>query len=288
MTAIIWGADGQDGFYLSSLLKEQGIEVIGIGRSAATEHVDITNFEEVAEKVRLHRPDYIFHLAANSTTAHSAWKENHDTISTGSVNILEAVRQFAPESRVFLSGSGLQFVNNGNPIRETDAFFASSIYAVCRIHTVYVARYFRSLGVKAYVGYFFNHDSPLRSERHINKKILLAAQRIASGSNEKLQIGDVDVQKEFGFAGDIVKAVWTLVQQDTVHEAVLGTGIAYPISKWLDICFTLYGLRWEDHVEQLHGFVPEYRVLVSDPSTINSLGWKPETGIESLAKLMQA
>src|SRR4029079_12519546 len=114
-------------------------------------------------------------------------------------------------------------------ISETDPFEASSIYAVNRIHTVYAARYYRALGVKAYVGYFFNHDIPLRSERHINKKIIEAAKRIAAGSKEKLEIADVNVKKEFGFAGDIVKGIWSLVDQDTVPEAMIGTGKAYAI-----------------------------------------------------------
>src|SRR6188474_2736160 len=180
MKAIIWGADGQDGFYLDALLRQKGYEVTGIGQKDIG-RINISNYTQVSDLIKKDQPDFIFHLAANSTTQHFAWQENHETISTGTLNILESVKEFSPHSKIFLSGSGLQFKNEGHPISETDPFEASSIYAVNRIHTVYAARYYRALGVKAYVGYFFNHDSPLRSERHINKKIIEAAKRIAAG-----------------------------------------------------------------------------------------------------------
>lgn len=285
MKAIIWGADGQDGFYLNALLKEKGYAVIGIGKDDS-KHINIADYGQVKELINENQPQFVFHLAANSTTQHYAWQENHETICTGALNILEAVREISPGTKVFLSGSGLQFKNADQPISETDPFEASSIYAVSRIHTVYAARYYRTKEIKAYIGYFFNHDSPLRSERHINKKIIEAAKRIAGGSKEKLEIADVGVQKEFGFAGDIVKGIWTLVNQDAVSEAVIGTGEAYPIKDWLQICFSTVGLDWKDHLIPNKNFIPEYRILVSDPSLINSLGWKHETRIETLAKMM--
>lgn len=286
MTAIIFGASGQDGFYLKALLQKNNINVIGVARSEGFLKVDLTSFNDVSAFIQKFTPDFIFHFAANSTTSHEAWQENHDTISTGSINILEAVKQFAPGCKVFLSGSGLQFKNNAVPIKESDSFDASSIYSVSRIHSVYAARYYRKLGLKVYVGYFFHHDSPQRSERHINKKILSVAKKISEGSEEKLTLGDVSVKKEFGFAGDIVEAVWTLVQQDEIFEAVIGTGKAYTIEEWVDICFSLYGLDYRDHLEKAQGFVPDFKLLVSDPSTVKSLGWKPQIDIKSLAKLM--
>jgi GDPmannose 4,6-dehydratase len=286
MTAIIWGVSGQDGYYLSCLLKQQGIKVVGVSRSGNGIQVDITRYEEVTALVKEHQPQYIFHFAAVSTTRHSAWKENHDAITTGSLHILEAVKQYSAHTKVFLSGSGLQFLNRQRPIKETDPFDASSIYAAARISSVYLGRYYRSLGIKVYIGYFFNHDSPLRSEKHINKKIIEAAKSIAAGSKEKFPIGDLHAQKEFGFAGDIVDAVWLLVQQDTVMEAVIGTGRAYSIEEWLSVCFSLAGLNWKDHVVKAEGFVPEYKILVSDPATIFSLGWKPKVSMEDLAQMM--
>lgn len=284
--ALIFGANGQDGNYLSQLLQEQGIEVAGVSRGGNWLHTDISDFSAVSAIVRQNRPAYIFHLAANSTTRHEAMFENHETICTGTLNILEAVKQFSPDSKVFLSGSGLQFRNTGKPIKETDAFEATSAYAVSRIQSVYAARYYRSMGIKTYVGYFFNHESPLRPERHMSKKIACLARRVAAGSDERIEIGDISVRKEWAFAGDIVKGVWTLVQQDSVFEAAIGSGLAYSIEEWLAECFGVIGMDWRPHVSIPGHFKAEYEVLVSDPSTLFSLGWQPSVSFSSLAKMM--
>ena len=282
MIAIIFGAKGQDGTYLTALLNEKGYRVVGIDRNK----IKINNFSDVCDLIKKEQPNYIFHLAANSTTKIDACLENHETISTGSLNILEAVRLYSSDTKIFLSGSGLQFENTGKAIKETDPFFESSAYAVSRIHSVYAARYYRSLGLKVYVGYFFTHDSPYRTERHINKKTIATVKRIIAGSEEKLIIGDLSVKKEFGFAGDIVKGILTLVEQDNIYETVIGTGVAHSIEEWVNICFGMYDLDWKKYVETLPDFSSEYKILVSNPATIFSLGWKPETDIHSLAKMM--
>lgn len=287
MTSIIFGANGQDGFYLSELLQKQAIDVVGVSRSGDFLRTDIASYEAVAELVRKIQPGYIFHLAANSTTRHDAIFENHQTISTGTLNILEAVKNYSPHTKVFISGSGLQFVNNGMPIKETDAFEARDPYSVSRIQSVYAARYFRNVfGIKTYVGYFFNHDSPRRSERHVAKKIAAAALRISKGSNEKLEIGDSGTVKEWAFAGDVVEAVWQLVNQDKIVEANLGSGIGYSIEEWLNECFGLINKNWKDHVIVAESFKAEYNALVSDSSVMHSLGWKPATTLNDLAKMM--
>ena len=286
MVALIFGANGQDGYYLDNLLRSKGIDVIGISRSGDWVRADVSSFEEVKEIVKKHKPDYIFHLAANSTTRHDVLFENHATISTGTLNILEAVKQYVPECKVFLSGSGLQFKNRGLPIKETDEFDASSTYSVSRIHSVYAARYYRSLGLKVYVGYFFNHESPRRPERHMSKKIAAAALRIAAGSNEQIEIGDISVKKEWAYAGDITEGVFALVNQDEVFEATIGSGLAYSIEDWLVECFKIVGKNWKEHVVLKSGFVSEYEVLVSDPATIMALGWQPKVSFSSLAQMM--
>ena len=286
MTAIVFGINGQDGQYLFRLLDQMEIECIGVTRSEGPTNVNLAAYKDVSELVDKYRPAYIFHLAANSTTQHSAWRENHDTIGTGTLNILEAVKEWSPSTRVFVTGSGLQFQNNGRPIKESDSFDAKSIYAVSRIYSVFAARYYRTLGIKTYVGYLFNHDSPLRTDEHVNKKVVDAVKRIASGEKKKLVMGDLSVKKEFGFAGDIVKAIWTLVSQDTIFEATIGTGKAYTIEAWVDYCFSISGLDWKKHVEPAEKFTRQYDMLVSDPSTIFSLGWRPETSMEELAKMM--
>lgn len=286
MTAIIFGANGQDGFYLSALLKKKGIEVVPVSRSGTSISADVANREEVKMLIQNHKPDYIFHLAANSTTRHAALFENHASISTGTLNILEAVKTIHPTAKVFISGSGLQFRNKGNPIKETDPFEARDAYSVSRIHSVYAARYYRLLGIKTYTGYFFNHDSPLRTPRHISKMIANAVHNIAKGKEEIIEIGDMSVKKEWGFAGDIVEAIWTLVQQDDISEAILGTGEAYSIKDYIENCFTFIGKDWTKYVREKNGFNAEYSQLVSNPATIFSLGWRPKTSFAELVKLM--
>ena len=287
-TAIILGANGQDGYYLNKLLKENEIEVTGVSRTGDWMHTDISDYKEVVDLIKHHQPDCIFHLAANSTTKHDALFENHTTISTVSLNILEAVKLYSPLTKVFLSGSGLQFVNTGMPIKETDPFMASSAYAVSRIQSVYAARYYRSMGIKAYVGYFFNHESPMRPERHMSKKIACAVKRIANGSEELMEIGDISVKKEWTFAGDVVRGIYTLVLQDEIFEANLGSGLAYSIEDWLSECFQLIGKEWKNFVKLSDNFHAEYKILVSDPAIISSLGWKPEVSLSALAKIMVA
>ena len=284
--AIIFGANGQDGYYLNDLLSRKGVKVVGVSRSGPWVHGDVANYTTVEALVKQHQPQYIFHLAANSTTRHDALFENNNSIGTGSLNILETVKLHSPHTKVFLSGSGLQFKNVGQPIRETDPFEATSPYAVSRIQSLYAARYYRSLGIRAYMGYFFNHESPRRPERHMSKKIACAAQRIKQGSNEQIEIGDISVKKEWTYAGDVVNAIYTLVSQEQVFESNLGSGEAYSIEDWLHECFSLIGRNWEEYVIKKEGFAAEYEVLVSDPHTIFSLGWRPEVSFSSLAKMM--
>ena len=286
MKAIIFGASGQDGYYLSALLKQQNYEVIGVSRQGDFLKNDISDYNLVAELVNQYKPEYIFHLAANSTTNHTALFENHATIATGTLNVLEAVKKNSPGTKVFISGSGLQFKNDDKPIKETDPFEARDAYSVSRIQSVYAARYFRSIGIKAYVGYFFNHDSPMRTERHMTKKISEAAKKIGAGSNEKIVIGDIEAVKEYTHAIDIVKGIWTLVNQDKIFEANISSGKGYSIKDWLDQCFSMINKNWQDYVTINSDFIPTYKQLVSDPSRIFSLGWRPEISFEELAQLM--
>jgi GDPmannose 4,6-dehydratase len=286
MTALIFGANGQDGYYLDKLLKQKGIRTIGISRSGHWVNGDITDWTFVKEIITVERPDYIFNFAANSTTRHDVLFENHYTISTGSLHILEAARKAIPGCKIFLSGSGLQFENRGMPINENTPFEGRNAYAVERIHSVYAARYFRLLGLQVYIGYFFNHDSPRRSERHVSKMITEAVKRIKKGSKEQIEIGDLTTKKEWGFAGDIVKAVWCLVNQQMHYEAVLGTGKVFSIQDWVEECFRQVGLSWQPYIRKMEGFKPEYPLLVSDPSRIKALGWQPETSFTKLATLM--
>ena len=287
MNALVFGINGQDGFYLSQLLNKKEIKVIGISRSDGNWiKGNVADYSFVEEVIKSYSPDYIFHFAANSTTRHDAVLENHDSITTGTLNILESCYKYSKHSKIFLSGSAVQFENKGIPINESTPFAPLSPYAVSRIAAVYSGRYYRSLGLKVYVGYFFNHDSPLRSDRHINKKIISTVKRISEGSKEILEIGDITAKKEFNFAGDFMEAIWMLVNQDFFFEAVIGSGKAYAIQDWIKICFDMVNLDWSNYIRKKEGFVTEYEILVSDPRLIKSIDWEPAMGINELAGLM--
>lgn len=286
MKAVIFGANGQDGFYLSEILKRQNVQVIGTSRSFGDYSGDVADWNFVENLIKTEKPDYVFHLAANSTTRHEALFENHQTISTGTLNILEAVYKHKLPTRVFLSGSAVQFENSGEPIDENTPFAAVSPYAVSRIQSVYAGRYYRSLGLKVYAGYFFNHDSPLRREQHVNRKIVDAAKRIQAGDAGKFELGDISVKKEFNFAGDMMEAVWRLVNQTKIYEAVLGSGEVYSIESWLDLCFARIGVDWREYVVIKDDYKSEYKILQSNPALIRSLGWEPRIGIKDLAAMM--
>jgi len=284
--AVIFGAAGQDGYYLSQLCRELGIETVCVSRSSGDVIGDVADFDLVGSVIERTRPDWVFHLAALSTTAASGALENHAAISTGSLNVLEATSRHCPEARVFITGSGLQLANRGRPIAASDDFDPSSPYAVSRIHSVYTARYYRARGIRAYVGYLFHHESPRRGKTHVARLVSSAAARSARGSREPLLIGSLDVRKEWTFAGDVVRGIWTLVNQDEVFEAAIGSGTPHSIGEFVAACFDAVGLRWQDHVRTKDAFSPEYSLLVSDPSVIRALGWQTQVGLEALAKMM--
>jgi len=288
LVAIIFGSSGQDGIYLTQKLKENKIQVIGVSRSGFNSiKGDIGDLTFVEKIIIRYKPNFIFHLAAISTTQHSHVFENNNAISIGTLNLLESVKRLSPSSKVFLSGSAMQFKNHGLPINENSDFDPSSIYSVARIHSVYTGRYYRDkFNLKIYVGYFFNHDSYYRSEQHVNKKISAAVQRIRNGSKEKIHLGSLDVYKEFNFAGDIIDAVWLLVNQDNIFEVVIGSGKSYSIGMWLEKCFEKINLDWKDYVILNSKFVPEYKNLVSNPSLIKSLGWNQRIEFDQLVDLM--
>lgn len=286
--ALIFGISGQDGYYLRQLLAAEGVAVTGVSRSPGPwQQGDVADRHFVSELIRTTQPDFVFHFAAQSTSSHDALWENAAAIGQGSLAILEAVRRHCRDCRVFIAGSALQFRNDGRPINEQTPFAAGSAYALARIHATYAARYYRSqFGTKAYVGYFFHHESPHRPENHLSQKIARAAQRIAAGSRERLCLGRGDVRKEYNFAGDVVRAAWLLLQQDHVSEAVVGCGRVHSIQEWADACFAAVGLAWEDHVDWQDGFTPEYAIMQSDPAVLFSLSWRPTVSFPELANMM--
>ena len=287
MIALIFGASGQDGHYLTRSCNSRGIDVIGVSRSPGNWiQGDVSHYAQVESLVSAHQPDFIFHLAANSTTRHEALFENHQTIVTGALNILEAAQRHAPRARIFIAGSGLQFRNSGKPISESTDFHATSAYGVARISAAYAARYYRLRGLKTYLGYLFHHESSLRKASHVSMKIASAARSAGRGGDGSLQIGDPKVAKEWTFAGDVAEAMLTLVSQDNVFEAVIGSGETHTILEWIEACYGEVGKPWQDFISVENHFQSEYQALAADPRLIRSLGWKPQVSFSSLARAM--
>lgn len=286
MKVLIFGADGQDGFYLRKLCHKKSFETLPLSRNSVPLACNVMYLSEVEAVIKNYQPHIIFNFAANSSTRHEVLFENHETIATGTLNILESAWKYCRQAKVFIVGSGVQFLNTGMPISETDPFQASSPYAISRIQSVYAARYYRQLGLKTYVGYLFHHESPLRSSRHVSMKVAQAARRIAEGSTEFIEIGDATVEKEWAFAEDIVQGMMTLILQDDIHEAVIGSGQYHSIQEWIELCFSSLNLNWRKYVREQPEFSSEYQRLVSNPSTMRQLGWFPTVGITELARIM--
>ena len=285
--AIIFGANSQDGHYLRKILEEEKIAVTGISRSGGDWiQGDVGHKEFVNNLIRSEKPSLIFHLAANSSVSHELLWEHQHTILKGTLNILESAFESSPDSRVFITGSGLQFENNGDPVKASNPFHAADAYSMARIQSVFAARYFREKGINVKVGYLFHHDSPFRKTRHLNRIIVDAALAVKKKNHPVLEIADTGVEKEFGFAGDIARGIFQLTMQDDLNEACIGTGKAYTIETWLQLCFQQVGANWKDFVKPRTDFVPSFKRLLSDPSDMFQIGWRPELSIEGLANMM--
>lgn len=277
-SAIITGSNGQDGFYLQELLKRESVDAILVSRASG---IDLANPEVVDSLIANTRPDFIFHLAANSTVAHEAAQQNHGAIATGTLNLLEAVRKWTPECRVFLAGSAYQFQNQGEPIKETDPWDTSSVYCAARGYSNLLARVYRTMGIAVFYGYLFHHDSPRRGASHLSQKIAQAAR-----TKSAIEIGDLRVVKEWTHASDTVEAMWVFVNQNRIWEANIGTGIGHSIEDFAEACFAAAGLDYRNFVSTTPGYSAPYRRLTCDPSRIYRTGWKPRHGLEYLAEQM--
>lgn len=231
-TVIIFGASGQDGYYMQKLLRDLGgFEV------HALSHADcnVATQGYVAAKIATHKPDYIFHFAAKSSASHEVIRDNQRAIVDGTLYILEAVREYCPGCKVFLSGSILQFKNDPEGVDLSSTKSYNSAYAAQRWASVAMARYYRTLGLQVYVGYFSHHDSPRRGDNHLAKRLANDVKALAAGQIDHLVVRDPDDRKEWNFAGDMMEAVWAQVNSP-IYEAVLGSGIAHSVGEYSYAC----------------------------------------------------
>lgn len=286
--ALIFGGGGQDGVFLRDLLLSSGHQVLSYTHHGglAGPPMDVADFASVETIIREQRPDMIFHLAARSSTRHEVILENHRAIVDGTLAILECVDRHVPQSKVFLASSALIFKNVGRPIKEDDELVTNTAYAMARVEALQIARYFRYRGRKVYVGFLFNHESPLRPPNSVARKVATNVVEIHQGLQKSLSIGNASVIKEWTWAGDVVKAIVDLTSQDTIFEACIGSGIGNTIRDYALACCKVVGISLEDHLVETPGYEAEYPSLVSGSSKIRSLGWAPEVDLDTLALRM--
>lgn len=283
--ALIFGSSGQDGFYLNQILENLNIDVLCSSRSSGDIKGDVGNFDFVNKVINDFKPSYIFHLAATSSTLDNHIQENFNAIISGTFNILETSRRQSLETKVFISGSAFQFSNHNLPLNEKSSLNSNEFYSFARTKSLSLSRFYRrKYNIKIYFGFLFNHDSPLRNDNFFCKKIINLVKEKRYDHKTKINLGDLSYRKEFSYAKDIMEAVYLLVTQDKVFEAVIGSGTSYSLKDWVEACFQKEQKNFNDFIE--YKYFKNSEILVSDPSLIKSLGWVPKVDFEGLVDLM--
>jgi GDPmannose 4,6-dehydratase len=311
--ALITGVTGQDGLYLAELLLGKGYEVYGLVRGQNNPKLpllqaelpdvriltgDLLDLSSLMRALRESAPDEVYNLGAISFVAYS-WENAHltsDVTGKGVLNMLEATRLHAGDdlSRVrFYQASSSEMFGKVQdvPQRETTLLWPRSPYGVAKVFGHYMTiNYRESYGMHASSGILFNHESPRRGPEFVTKKVTQAVARIALGMQESVSLGNLDAKRDWGFAGDYVKAMWMMLQQDEADDYVVATGETHSIRELLDVAFRHVGIEdWQRHVFQDPRFFrpAEVDLLVGDPAKARAvLGWQPEIGFEELVRLM--
>lgn len=297
-TALICGVSGQDGAYLSRLLLEKGYRVHGASRDAATssftnltrlgirdrvhlESVITTDFRSVIQALERVQPDEVYNLAGQSSVGLSFEQpvETMESITVGTLNLLEAIRFMKRPIRFYNAGSGESFGDTGGvPVTEDSPFRPRSPYAVAKAAAFWeVANYREAYNLYACTGLLFNHESPLRPERFVTRKIVAAAARIAQGSKEKLRLGNVQVRRDWGWAPEYVDAMWRMLQRETPADYIVATGETHGLDEFVERAFAEAGLDWREHVTMDQSLVRPADIAagLADPSKAeHELGWR--------------
>ncbi|MTJ11405.1 GDP-mannose 4,6-dehydratase [Anabaena sp. UHCC 0187] len=267
--ALICGISGQDGAYLAQLLLNQGYTVCGTSRDAQIssfqnliylgikdqvklESMSLTDFRSVLQVLTKIQPDEIYNLAGQTSVGLSFGQpvETLESIATGTLNLLEAIRFLGAKIKVYNAGSSECFGDTGNvAAEETTPFRPRSPYAVAKAAAFWeVANYREAYGLFACSGILFNHESPLRPERFVTQKIVATACRIAQGSAEKLYLGNMSIQRDWGWAQEYVEAMYLILQQNQPDDYVIATGKSTSLEEFVAAAFTSVNLEWRDHV----------------------------------------
>src|SRR6266478_7320995 len=268
-TALIAGVSGQDGAYLSKLLLDRGYAVHGTSRDAQAStfanltrlgivgsvqvaSMSITDFRSVLQVLRRVQPDEVYNLSGQSSVGLSFELpvETLESIATGTLNILEAIRFTGRPIRFYSAGSGEVFGDtDGLAATEVTRFAPRSPYAVAKAAAYWqVTNYREAYGLHACTGVLFNHESPLRPERYVTRKIVAAACRIAAGSTESLVLGNMEIERDWGWAPEYVEAMWLMLQRDAPEDYVIATGKTRSLKDFVAAAFARAGLDWKEHV----------------------------------------
>ena len=306
-TALITGVAGQDGSYLAELLLEKGYRVVGVRRSGNPDVHRIANVLdqielretnlldalELAELLRAARPSEVYNLAGHSFVP-SSWEQpdlTGDATGLGAVRLLEAIRAVDPAIRMYQASTSEIF---GNPLevpqRELTPPNPRNPYGAAKAFAHFSVGNARAYhGLFAVSGILFNHESPRRPLEFVTRKVTDGAARISLGLADSLSMGSLDARRDWGFAGDYVRAMWLMLQSEEPRDYVIATGELHSVRDLCRIAFERVGLHYEQHVRVDPTFVraAEARQLVGDPSRARrELGWKPETSFETLVEMM--
>jgi GDPmannose 4,6-dehydratase len=306
--ALITGITGQDGSYLAELLLEQGYEVHGMVRRSSTERFD--RIEHVREQIVLHQadlldhrslvdtlrasePDEIYNLAAMSFVA-ASWLQPTLTAEfsgTGVTRLLEAMRQVCPEARFYQASSSEMFGKvRETPQVETTPFYPRSPYGAAKAYGHFITvNYRESYGLHATSGILFNHESPRRGLEFVTRKITWHAAAIKLGLRSELQLGNLDAERDWGFAGDYVRAMWRMLQQDAPDDYVIATGVSHSVRDCVSVAFDQAGIPIDRHltIDPALRRPAEVEHLVGDAGKARArLAWEPTVDFESLIRMM--
>ncbi len=307
-TALITGITGQDGSYLAEFLLEQGYAVHGITRRGSTSLLE--RIDHLGDRITLHSADLtdqsslirvigdvqpceVYNLAAQSFVP-ASWQQpllTGDVTALGVARMLEAIRLVDPTIRFYQASSSEMYGKvMETPQRETTPFYPRSPYGVAKVYGHYLTvNYRESYDLFACSGILFNHESPRRGLEFVTRKISHGVAKIKHGLAKELRLGNLQAKRDWGFAGDYVRAMWLMLQQDQPEDYVIGTGETHSVEEFVQLAFEAAGLDWQNHVVIDPEFYrpAEVDLLLADPSkSRKQLDWEPWTSFEDLVQQM--
>ncbi len=307
-TALITGITGQDGSYLAEFLLEKGYHVVGMVRRTST--VNFDRIKHIQDKITLvpgdlldqmslvdllqeYRPQEVYNLAAQSFVP-TSWKQpvfTGEVTALGVTRMLEAIRIVDPKIRFYQASSSEMFGKVREvPQNENTPFYPRSPYGVAKVYGHWITvNYRESYNLHATSGILFNHGSPRRGLEFVERKVAHGAARIKLGLDKELRLGNLDARRDWGFAGDYVRAMWLMLQQDTPDDYVIASGTTHSIRELCEVAFGYLDLDWREYVVQDERFYrpAEVDLLVGDASKARRvLGWEPQLSVEELVKMM--